>query len=74
MQYRNKSTGTIIETGCIITGNDWEAILPPNIIEKQEAQPPVTEEKKTPSKPAARKTSAKQSTTRKPTTKKQVKK
>lgn len=29
MLYRNKTTGGLIETGCVISGGDWEPVPAP---------------------------------------------
>lgn len=42
MLYRNTKTGMTVETSCVITGKDWEAV--------QTAQSPAPEQKEEPKK------------------------
>lgn len=42
MVYRNTKTGMKVETSCVISGKDWEAV--------QTVQPPAPEEEEKPKK------------------------
>ena len=44
MRYRNKNTGSEIETSCLITGDTWEPVIPPVV---EEDLQPVKKSKKT---------------------------
>lgn len=52
MEYRNKTTGALISTDCVISGGDWEPVKP------AAAQPEETDPA-APAKPAARRAAKK---------------
>lgn len=57
MEYRNVKTGTVIDVCSVLSGPDWEAILPPEPAEETE---PLEEEMPAPAKkPVAKKAGAK---------------
>ena len=52
MLYRNKKTGAVIETDCLISGGDWES-------DKADAAPDATSESDTEADPPAAKSKRK---------------
>ncbi len=52
MLYRNKKTGAVIETGCLISGGDWEP-------DRADAAPDATSEADTEADPPAAKSKRK---------------
>lgn len=42
MKYKNIKTGTVIETECVITGENWEKVSEP--VKKQTRKKPVKKE------------------------------
>ena len=75
MKYRNVKTGFVIETGCVLRGEFWEAVTPPEKAaaekpEEAKKSPPKKQPTRTAGKSKPKSKSKSKSTAKKPTTKK----